>query len=148
MEVSRRMMIKNSRILILVILMLSVFRMETVVISAVSPLQKVRLKIEGIHEKSRSQKIGSFFCGFTPSTDCDSQNIPLMLQKIKTALISVPGVKTVEIKILKKWFLFKDYNQVYAIVEFELGTLTSETLIIAAESASDQKNIYKIKFIE
>lgn len=113
-----------------------------------APLQKVRLKIEGIHEKSLPQKIGSFFCGFTSATDCESQDIPLMLQRIKTALVSVPSVKTAEISVKKKWFFFKNYKEVYAVVEFELGTLTSETLVMAVESASNANNIYKVKFIE
>ncbi len=113
-----------------------------------APLQKVRLKIEGIHKKTLLQETGAFFCGFTTATDCESQDIPLMLQKIKTALVSIPSVKTVEISFKKKWFFFKDYNHVYAVVEFELGKLTSETLILAVESASDAKNIYKVKFIE
>ncbi|MBI3357977.1 MAG: hypothetical protein HY037_00020 [Nitrospirae bacterium] len=126
----------------------SVSLMAIPAIGASPPLQKVQLKIEGIHKNSLFQKVGSFFCGFTVSTDCGEQDIPLMLQRIETHLLSVPGVKTVEIRIKKKWFFFKDYNKVYAIVEFELGTLTSETLVLAAESASDAKHIYKVKFVE
>jgi hypothetical protein len=87
-----------------------------------APLQKVQLKIEGLNKKA-------------------------LLRKVELALLSVPGVKTVEFRI-KKRFFFKNYNEIQTFVEFELGTLTSETLIIAAESASDQKNIYKVKFVE
>ena len=90
---------------------------------AANPLQKVQLEIEGIHKKSS-------------------------LRKVELALLSLPGVKTVEFRVKKKWFFFKNYNEIDTIVEFELGTLTSETLIRAVESASDAKHIYKVKFVE
>ena len=119
-----------------------------------APLQKVRLKIEGIHEWSLTHKVELFFCRFRVTTECEedftssTDSRTSAFQRVESALLSVPGVKTVEIRIKKKWFFFKDYNHVYAIVEFELGTLTSETLVMAVESASDAKNIYKVKFIE
>jgi hypothetical protein len=58
------------------------------------------------------------------------------------------GVKSVDMSFQKILFFFKYYNDVHAIVEFEQGTLTSETLILAVESASDQKHVYKAKFLE
>ncbi len=117
-------------------------------IAAAAPLQKVQLKIEGLHEESLSEEPNFFICLFTPATNCEDKDIPLTLQRIKTALLSVPGVKTVDFRIKKKWFLFKDYSQIQTFVEFELGTLTSETLVMTAESVSDQKSIFKVKFVE
>jgi len=87
------------------------------------PLLHARLKIEGVHKKSSARKIHE-------------------------ALLSVPGVKKADVKIPRKWLIFRDYNNVNAIVEFEQGSLTSETLIRAVEQISEPLNIYKVKFIE
>ncbi len=110
-------------VLFLFIQVASVPLMETPAYGAANPLQKVQLKIEGLHDK-------------------------MLLRTVELALLSVPGVKTVEFRIKKKWFFLKDYTEIRTIVEFELGTLTSETLIRAAESASNATHIYKVKFIE
>ncbi len=87
------------------------------------PLQKVLLKIEGVHKKSS-------------------------VKKIHAALLSVPGVKKAEFRIEKKWIFFNDYEKMVVVVEFEHGMLNSETLINVVEGISDRKNIYKVKFIE
>jgi copper chaperone CopZ len=87
------------------------------------PLLHVRLKIEGV-QKKRS------------------------IASIHQALLSVPGVKKADLNVPKRWFFFNDYDNVYALVEFEHGTLTSETLIRAVERISGPKNIYKVKFVE
>jgi len=87
------------------------------------PLLHVRLKIEGVQKKHS-------------------------IRKIHEALLSVPGVKKANLKIPKRWFFFNDYDNVNAVVEFEHGTLTSETLIHAVEQASEPHNIYKVKFVE
>jgi len=86
------------------------------------PLLHVQLKIEGMQKKS--------------------------MPKIHKALLSVPGVKKADFTVPKRWLFFKDYNNVSTIVEFEHGTLTSETLIHAVEWMSEPKNIYKVKFVE
>ena len=87
------------------------------------PLLHARLKIEGIHKKSS-------------------------ILEIHEALLSVSGVKKVDFEISKRWFLFRDYKNTQVIVEFEHGTLTSETLILAVERVGKPNNIYKVKFIE
>ena len=117
-----------------------------------NPLQKVQLKIEGLHNNKSLNVLnwikgtGSAFISLFIDVSPDDQQV--FIKKLELALLSVPGVKTVEFRIKETWFFFKDYRDVHAIVEFELGTLTSETLIRAAESASDAKHIYKVKFIE
>ncbi len=87
------------------------------------PLQKVFVKVEGVQKRAS-------------------------IKKIRLALFSIPGVTKVEFKIEKKWVFFNDYERMHVVVEFEHGTLTSETIIHAIEGISDQKSIYKVKFIE
>ena len=87
------------------------------------PLVHARLKIEGVQKK----------CSVVA---------------IREGLLSVPGVKKVDFDIPKYWLFFNDYEKMHAIVEFEQGTLTSETLIQAVEASSKQENIYKVKFVE
>lgn len=110
-----------------------------------APLQKVRMKVEGLREEKPSffSKVRSFF-----SFSLKEFREKTPLERVQSGLLSVPGVKKVEMKIPKKWFFFKDHDQTYLVVEFEQGTLTSETLILAVESASDQSHVYKAKFLE
>jgi len=125
-------------------------------IAAANPLQKVQLKIEGLHTKPWTKIEGLIGWviewpikwtveGIVGELDDENKSL---IKKMESALLSVPGVKTVEFRVKKKWFFRNDYSEISAIVEFELGTITSETLILAVESASDQKHIYKVKFIE
>jgi hypothetical protein len=108
-----------------------------------APLQKVQMKVEGLRDEKPSffSRIADFFSlkDFREKTS---------FEKVQSGLLSVPGVKKVEMKTPKKWLLFKDHQRTYLVVEFEQGTLTSETLILAVESASDQKHVYKAKFLE
>jgi len=92
-------------------------------LSEAMPLQKLVLKVEGVKGKSD-------------------------IHRISKALLSMPGVKKVDPRIKRRWLIFKDYSTTRFVVEFEQGTLTSETLIQAVERSSHLTAIYKAKFVE
>ncbi|MEK7703069.1 MAG: hypothetical protein AAB317_03815 [Nitrospirota bacterium] len=118
-------------------------------IAEAGPLQKVRMKIEGLHVGPHSDSLFKrLFSGFLTQDPVPEFHETRPFEKIESALLSIQGVKKVEFEILKKWLLFKDWKRTYVIVEFEQGALTSETLILAVESASDAKHVYKAKFVE
>ncbi|MEK7286467.1 MAG: hypothetical protein AAB035_04125 [Nitrospirota bacterium] len=137
--------IKKIALISLLFLAMAMIGVPTVL---AGPLQKVRMKVEGLHEGPHThffKKLLSVPLSFVPVTEF-SETPPY--EKIESALLSVPGVKSVDLQVLKKWLFFKDWKKTYLIVEIEQGSVTSETLILAVESASDQKHLYKAKFVE
>lgn len=67
------------------------------------------------------------------------------VKDIQSALLKVPGVKTVEFQIKKKWLFFHDYSDSRVVIKCEPGKATVDSLITAIESASGVTSTYKAK---
>lgn len=82
------------------------------------PIQEVTLKIDGIT------------CG-------------ACIRDIRSALMKVDGVETVQIETKKKWLFFKDLSDARAMIRFDQGKATTENLIHAIEGASTPVSPYR-----
>lgn len=73
----------------------------------------------------------------------DGMTCGACVKDIRSALIKVPGVKTVEFQIKKKGFFFLDYSDARAVIRCEPGKTTVNALITAIEGASSLTSTYK-----
>jgi hypothetical protein len=125
------------------------------VLAQIPPIQKVRVKIEGvhIHQFIVNEWIDWILFNVFAVKDVKEKLTGLQtkstaLERIESALYSVSGVKKVTIKKRRKWIVIGDYQYVIATIEFVQGELNSETIISAVERASDQNAIFRAKILE
>jgi hypothetical protein len=130
---------KSALLVLTVLFVLVGLQSPTPVFAQSPPIQKVRVKIEGVHKESLIQKGRAFWM------EIDK---PTALERIESSLNSVLGVKQVTFKTKRNWILFGDYKEVVVTIEFVQGDLNSETIITAIERASDQNGIFRVKFLE
>ncbi len=67
------------------------------------------------------------------------------VKDVRSALLKVPGVKSVEFQIKTKWFFFHNYSDARAVIRCEAGKTTVDVLITAIEGASSLTSTYKAK---
>jgi mercuric ion binding protein len=70
------------------------------------------------------------------------------IREIKSELLKVDGVKTAEIMVSKKkWIFFDDYSSARARIQMEQGKVTVEALVAAVERAGTPVSPYRATLV-
>jgi len=75
----------------------------------------------------------------------DGMTCGACVNDIRSALLKIPGVKTVEFQINNKAFFFPDCSDARAVVRCEPGKTTVNGLITAIEGVSSFRSTYKAR---
>jgi copper chaperone CopZ len=70
------------------------------------------------------------------------------VKDVKASLAKVPGVRSVEITVGKKWGFFSDYEDARALVTFDPEKAGVDVLVKAVEAASNPLSAYKARVLE
>lgn len=81
----------------------------------------------------------------TFTVQIDGMTCGACVKDIRSALLKIPGVKTVEFQINNKAFFFPDYSDARAVVRCEPGKTTVNALITAIEGVSSFRSTYKAR---